>query len=328
MKICFLDKTLFEYDFNDKYSPLLRGAETILINLSKSVSLLGHEVFVFNNCRKSIKNNNYHWNNINELTNKNNFFDVAIANADANLLNLINAQKKIVLSYSLQPVEKFIRKKQLYPYFKHKPKIFLLGEYHKKKRSILTSLYGTKIFTPGVDDIFINSEIKFPKHSNQAIFASRSDRNLNILIDIWKNYIYPKSDNYKLFITPNNENFNNLKKNNIYFRKLDLQNNLIKDLSASKMMLVPGHKAELFCLAAEEARELCLPIITLGIGCLKERVDHGKTGFIAKNNFEFAQYVFDLFQDDNLYNSIVKNLLELRGSKSWLNSAKNFLNQI
>ena len=57
MKICFLDKTLFEYDFNDKYSPLLRGAETILINLSKSVSLLGHEVFVFNNCRKSIKNN-------------------------------------------------------------------------------------------------------------------------------------------------------------------------------------------------------------------------------------------------------------------------------
>ena len=48
----------------------------------------------------------------------------------------INAQKKIVLSYSLQPVEKFIRKKQLYPYFKHKPKIFLLGEYHKKKRSI------------------------------------------------------------------------------------------------------------------------------------------------------------------------------------------------
>jgi glycosyltransferase involved in cell wall biosynthesis len=109
---------------------------------------------------------------------------------------------------------------------------------------------------------------------------------------------------------------------------MDLQNNLIKDLSASKMMLVPGHKAELFCLAAEEARELCLPIITLGIGCLKERVDHGKTGFIAKNNFEFAQYVFDLFQDDNLYNSIVKNLLELRGSKSWLNSAKNFLNQI
>ena len=106
---------------------------------------------------------------------------------------------------------------------------------------------------------------------------------------------------------------------------MDLQGNLIKDLLSSKMMLVPGHKAELFCLAAEEARELCLPIITLGIGSLKERVEHGKTGFIAKNYSEFAQYTLDLFKQDNLYNNLVKNLLELRGSKSWLNAAKNFL---
>lgn len=325
MKICFLDKTIFEYDFNDKYSPLLRGAETILINLSKSISLLGHEVFVFNNCRKNIKNNNYHWNSINQLINKNNYFDVAITNADANLLDLVNAKKKIVLSYSLQPIEKFLRKKQLFSYIKHRPKIFLLGEYHKKKRSIFLSLFGSEIYTPGIDDIFLESKIKFPKHSNQAIFASRSDRNLNILLEIWNNYILPKSTNYKLLITPNNEDANFLKKKNIYFRKMDLKGNLIKDLLSSKMMLVPGHKAELFCLAAEEARELCLPIITLGIGSLKERVEHGKTGFIAKNYSEFAQYTLDLFKQDDLYNNLVKNLLELRGSKSWLNAAKNFL---
>jgi len=325
MKICFLDKTIFEYDFNDKYSPLLRGAETILINLSKSISLLGHEVFVFNNCRKNIKNNNYHWNSINQLINKNNYFDVAITNADANLLNLVNAKKKIVLSYSLQPIEKFLRKKQLFSYIKHRPKIFLLGEYHKKKRSIFLSLFGSEIYTPGIDDIFLESKIKFPKHSNQAIFTSRSDRNLNILLEIWNNYILPKSTNYKLLITPNNEDANFLKKKNIYFRKMDQQGNLIKDLLSSKMMLAPGHKAELFCLAAEEARELCLPIITLGIGSLKERVEHGKTGFIAKNYSEFAQYTLDLFKQDDLYNNLVKNLLELRGSKSWLNAAKNFL---
>ena len=325
MKICFLDKTIFEYDFSNKYSPLLRGAETILINLSKSISLLGHEVFVFNNCRKNIKNNNYHWNSINQLLNKNNYFDVAITNADANLLNLVNAKKKIVLSYSLQPIEKFLRKKQLFSYIKHRPKIFLLGEYHKKKRSIFLSLFGSEIYTPGIDDIFLESKIKFPKHSNQAIFASRSDRNLNILLEIWNNYILTKSTNYKLLITPNNEDANFLKKKNIYFRKMDLKGNLIKDLLSSKMMLVPGHKAELFCLAAEEARELCLPIITLGIGSLKERVEHGKTGFIAKNYSEFAQYTLDLFKQDDLYNNLVKNLLELRGSKSWLNAAKNFL---
>jgi glycosyltransferase involved in cell wall biosynthesis len=328
MKICFLDNTKFKYNFNDKYSPLLRGAETILINLSKSISLLGHEVFVFNNCNESINGNNYSWNNINQLTNKRNFFDVVIVNADANLFDLVSAQKKVVLSYSLQPIEKFIRKKQLLPYIKHRPKIFLLGEYHKKNRSILTSLFGSEIFTPGIDDIFTNCKIEIQKHSNQAIFTSRSDRNLTVLIEIWKKYILSRSKNYKLLITPNDINEEDLKKENIYFRKMDLQGNLIKDLLSSKMMLVPGHKAELFCLAAEEARELCLPIITLGIGSLKERVDHGKTGFIANNYSEFAQYTLDLFQQDDLYNNIVRNLLELRGSKSWLNAAKNFLNSI
>jgi glycosyltransferase involved in cell wall biosynthesis len=106
------------------------------------------------------------------------------------------------------------------------------------------------------------------------------------------------------------------------------QNYLVKDLLESKMMLIPGHKAELYCLAAEEARELCLPIVTLGIGSLKERVEHEKTGFVAKNYTEFAKYTLDLFKNENLYRSILKNLIELRGSNTWSNVAKNFMNSI
>ena len=55
-------------------------------------------------------------------------------------------------------------------------------------------------------------------------------------------------------------------------------------------MLVPGHVGEVFCLAAEEARELCIPIVTLGYGSLNERVIHEKTGFIAKDIHEFINY--------------------------------------
>ena len=58
---------------------------------------------------------------------------------------------------------------------------------------------------------------------------------------------------------------------------------LILDLINSRLFLTPGHKTEVFCLAAEEARELCIPIVTMGYGCLYERVEHGVTGFIAKN---------------------------------------------
>ena len=41
MKICFLDNTKFKYSYLDKHSPLLRGAETILINLTENLNGLG-----------------------------------------------------------------------------------------------------------------------------------------------------------------------------------------------------------------------------------------------------------------------------------------------
>ena len=94
------------------------------------------------------------------------------------------------------------------------------------------------------------------------------------------------------------------------------------------MLLIPGHKAELYCLAAEEARELCLPIVTLGIGSLSERVIHNKTGFIAENENEFSNYALDIFNDDNLWKDLRSNLINMRGEKNWNKSAKVLLENV
>ena len=52
MKSCFLDFTNFKYSFEDKHSPALRGAETVLINLSYNLRNLDNEIYVFNNSSK------------------------------------------------------------------------------------------------------------------------------------------------------------------------------------------------------------------------------------------------------------------------------------
>ena len=100
------------------------------------------------------------------------------------------------------------------------------------------------------------------------------------------------------------------------------------NLKETRIFLIPGHRAETFCLSAEEARELCIPIITLGIGCLKERVIHGETGFIASNEREFANLTLDLFRNDNLWSTFRKNLINIRGKYNWFKAAKNFISQI
>ena len=103
---------------------------------------------------------------------------------------------------------------------------------------------------------------------------------------------------------------------------------LIKDLLESKVFLVPGHKAELFCLAAAEAQELCIPIVTLGIGSLYERVEHNINGFIAKNNKEFAEYTIQLFKDPALWLKLHRNMKAKRGQKNWINSTNDLIYKI
>ena len=322
MKICFLDKTEFQYSEDDKYSPILRGAETILINLSNEFRKMGHYVTIYNNCPNGSKNN---WRHIDSSDSDREMYDLAISNADANLFNKIKSIKKIVLSYSLQSLEKFIRKNQLFSYLKHKPTYFLIGEDHKKNRSKVLSLFGSNILKISVDDIFLKTNLINNIDSNQAIFTSRVDRNLDLLLEIWSKKIFPRLMNCRLLVTPSSK-VNG--KFNIINRELGSQKNMINDLLKSRIYLVPGHKAELYCLAAEEARELCIPIVTLGIGSLSERVINGKTGFIAKNNNEFAEYTIELFNNENLWLEMKNNLLKLRGENNWNNSAIDLLSKV
>lgn len=323
MNICFLDHTTFEYDPSDIYHPKLRGAETTLINLSTALSLLGHKITVINNCKNEFRVNNIHWKNIN-LYSKKDIFDITFSNGDCRLFDLVNSRKKILFSHSLQSIEKFIRKKQLLAFFKHRPIVAYLGKYHLKYRSKLLNLFGILKVEYAVDKIFLNAKIDDNIDNNLAIFTSRPDRNLSELTNIWINKIYPKNSNLKLSITESS--FKN--EYNIINRKFSSQNDLVYALLKSRVCLIPGHKAELFCLAAEEAKELCIPIVTLGKGCLSERVEHEKTGFIARNADEFADFTIELFRNDNLWKQIRETLKNRRGKLNWKIVANNLLNQI
>ena len=324
MDICFLDNSSVDYTSEDLDSNKLRGAETVLINLSKELYKLGNSVTVYNNCNNDCILNGVKWINLNNI--KNDFiYDISITNNDMNLFNKVKSKKYIAFSHSIQSIEKFIRKRQLINYMKFRPKIVLLSEYHSKNRSILLKLFGTINLEWAIDEIFINTPINDGLIENRAIFTSRNDRNLDLLINIWKNHIYSRNKKTKLFVTPSSLIDNEF---NIYKRNFSSRDLLIKDLLKSRVFLIPGHKGELFCLAAEEARELCVPIVTLGLGSLSERVIHGKTGFIAKDNYQFAKYTLDILEDHNTWKELRNNLIKMRGLKKWNKVAISLLNQI
>jgi len=324
MKICFLDNSPIPYNTNDLNSKDIRGAENVVIHLSNELTKLDNKVVVFNNSLENKTINGVKWSNLNNV-NRNITYDLAFTNNDMKLFDKIIANKYVAFSHSIQTIEKFIRKGQLISYLKYKPKIILGGKYHSNKRNYLLKMFGSINLQWAVDPLFLETNLDEGIIENRAIFTSRRDRNLDMLIDIWKKKIFTQNKSIKLYTTPSNLIDNNY---NIFTRNFNDKQSMVKDLLKSKVLLVPGHKGEIFCIAAEEARELCIPIVTLGIGSLSERVEHGITGFVAKNYEEFADYTLKIFNDENLWKDLRNNLIKLRGTKKWDKVAFNLLSQI
>ncbi len=327
MKIYFIEKTI-PFNSLDINKPFIGGSEKTLINISNELGNYENlTIKVFNLTKTKNVIEKVEWNNIKNIT-PSDQPDILIGMSDANLLSLFKCKRNYLWSHSIQPIEKFLRKRQLYPFIKNKPIMILEGDYHFKKRSFLTSLYGKKILPIAVDNDFINFKIDEQYvPDKKAIFVTRSDRNLNFLIKCWSS-ISSELDNCSLYINPPFNLTDEHKKLGIRLRTKGNKFDLINELAASRVMLNPGHKGEVFCLAAEEARELCIPIVTLGIGALNERVEHGVTGFIAKNANEFIDYTIKILDNDNFYLSLKKNLIKKRNVRSYKNVAKELLDII
>ena len=92
-KIYFIERST-DFNNNDLSSFKIGGSEKTLINITNSLAKNQNlEIKVFNNTQKEIFSNNVQWLNINNINNLENV-DHLIAMSDANLLTLINSNKK------------------------------------------------------------------------------------------------------------------------------------------------------------------------------------------------------------------------------------------
>ena len=326
-KIIIIDNSKLAYTGDDINGKIVRGTETSLILLSEQFAQMGMEVDYCNSIdiKKNVNGVNYF--NKNDISKKK-IYDLAIVISDANEFKRVNSIKKAVFSNSNQSFEKFLRKKQLIPFIKYKPKLITLCEYQYQKRSFLTSFYGKKIIPITVDPKFLNIEIDenfIPER--KVIYNIRSNRNLDKLIKIWCEKIFPISNEFKLYITPDLIDYNDYhRNNNIFLRSIGTRDEMIDELKNYRALTYLGHKSDIFTLTAEEAIKLCLPVITFGIGSLKERVTHMETGFIAKNDQEFANYTINLLSNDNFYLDIKKKMKMKRKENNWFSIAQSWIN--
>jgi|TARA_Y100000294_G_scaffold63790_1_gene60440 glycosyltransferase involved in cell wall biosynthesis len=331
-KIIIIDNSNLAYSGEEINGVTLRGTETSLILLAEQFVKMNIEVHFCNNILKTKIVNGVKYFNKKKID-KSDLYNLAIAVSDAKQFDNVSALKKAVFSNSNQPFEKFLRKKQLIPFLKHKPVLVTLCNYQYHKRSFLTSFYGKKMIPITVDPKFLNIDIDLeylPK--KKVVYNIRSNRNLDWLLDIWCKKIFPFNKDFELYITPNIINYSDkLKAQNVFLRKIGSRSDMIEELKEYRALTYLGHKSDIFTLTCEESVKLCLPLITFGIGSISDRVLHNETGFLVKNDQEFADYTIKLLNNDNFYLDLRKKMHQIRHKNNWVDIAnlwvENFLSE-
>ncbi len=170
-----------------------------------------------------------------------------------------------------------------------------------------------------VDPIFYTEDVDINFIPNKNVLNNvRSLRNLDWLIRIWRKNFKNKDNQAKLYINPGLISYtDHFKKNNIFERKYGTRKELIDELKNTRVFAYTGHKSDIWVLTVEEAVQMCVPVITYGIGSVKDRVKHGETGYIVKNDDEFAYYMEKLLFDDEFYLKLRRKMLKNRGFKNW-----------
>ena len=87
-------------------------------------------------------------------------------------------------------------------------------------------------------------------------------------------------------------------------------------------MIYPGALDETFCIAAAEAQAMGLPVITLGIGSLSERVQHGINGMICKDYRELGFQACRIAEDEELWSLLHKGAISTASLLTWPRTAK------
>lgn len=326
LKIAFLDCTKTLYNEETAASRPLGGIERCIISLSRALSDQGHEVQVFSNETGSQEVNAIRWSCKYDPTDFR--ADIVIACNDATLFDLYAAKsghknfRPFLWHHNPVRVWREIRKGRALSLARWRPTCVFLGDDHRDDYPVLLRFCPSVIIGHGIEPSVLEAPpvaLPVPPH---AAFISQSYRGLDNLIRLWTEYVFPRNPQAQLHVYSDcAQDHATLKQVGIHIRGRVSRTALIDALSHTRVMLIPGHKDETFCLSALEGLCLGIPMVTFGTGSLKERVRDGQDGFLVRNNQEFAEKTLRLLQEDDLWQRMSHTALESRAHATWAEKA-------
>ena len=332
---------LFDSDLEEKS---IAGTQTAFIELSRAFEQLGAIVNVYTDTLRFLDGDLRTWNQLSQLDGTVSY-DLMIVNVSPYLFENfkhIQAKKKILWIHN--EAKYLLYWHRLKFFLRYRPIVVFSGKYHKSTLPFFIPTGGRKVISYGISDNVLNTTTCIPdERSKKVYFTSNPLRSLRWLVDLWVAEIHPHHPNAELHVFAGWKTYgawgvavknrmqteieyvSQFVMNNIIIRDVLPKKELFSEMKKGRAMFYKGDRAETFCLAVAEAQALGLPAVVCDLGSMKERDEHGVTGFVAKSDEEFVQYTNRVLTDDKLCTELGEKAKQFYANETWINAAKQFI---
>lgn len=332
-----------EFDGDSMATRPLGGAESAVVDLTRELARRGHDVVVWNKCRKAKVTDGVVWTPLSDNPEHSGMgrADLYIANRGDRLLKLVPRARGVAF-WTHNPAGYLLKWRYLWKLWHRRPTIVFIGDYHATTCPAWVPDGGRAVIPYGIPDMFRSATPAAEAPGPRAIFTSNPLRSLAWLLDLWAHRIRPRVPNAELHLFSGAATYGAVgdakagAMENTMKRARALRGagvvvhdpvpkaRLVEELRASRVMLYRGDPNETFCSAVGEAQAMGVPAVVQKLGSVVERVRDGETGFVTENDGDFVESAIALLTDDSIWQRQHERALVTGRAWGWPDAAEAF----
>jgi glycosyltransferase involved in cell wall biosynthesis len=250
---------------------------------------------------------------------------VASSNDPRPLIDAPAGARRVLWLHNPLALEKAARRGYLPPILRLRPEAVFVGTEARRTMSRLYPFASRHVIPHGVGEAFRRA-VPSDGSTRRFVFASQRQRGLDRTLHAWRGSGELRALGAELHVFGTAAGEAGLDpataaRDGVVFHPRADQGALAAFYGSARGMIYPGAHDETFCLAAAEAQAMGLPIVTLGIGSLGERVRHGIDGFLARDDRDVAALAALIARDDDLWAALSRGALLQREALTWERAA-------
>lgn len=325
---------VFAYDGRSYETGPLGGTESATVKLAEALAARGNRVAVETLTTATLEHRGVVWRPAGAAREDADL--VIVSRRPGNLARYRHIHRRAIWLHG--PGQYLRKPRHAWPLLRQPATCVCIGTYQADTVPAWIPFRGRRVFPYGISADFLNPPPLPAPPPPHVLFTSNPQRSLDWVLDLWERRIHPAVPAAELHIyggpavyggkmadrmRPALEQAQRMTGVGVRLMGPLAKDQLAQRLRAGRLMAYRGDLGETYCLSAAEAVACGLPVVTGGIGSLRERVVDGRTGFIREGADAFADACIGVLTDDSLWRRLHEGCLSLP-QRLWSDAAADF----